>query len=643
MIPSLKDMLFNFFDDEILLRYFGPNKRLGQVRFMLYIACATWLLLVIGGILLGSSGGILGAISIALAFTLLLVIYANEDTYLISAGMFLWGASIAITYFAWANGGLWDEALFAYPCILTMAIIFNMQTIFILILLFNILSIFFFAEMHAAGILGADKISPDKAYARAINCAILMLIFSLCLQVIYADFRALLNRLVGEGDKAKKVSREVIRLATTDHVTQLKNEQIFYRDFMELAARSGNQDRIVSISVFQLAENQISPLSLEDQVSEGLYQQLASRLLEFASDDLTIYFFRGGKFLILYQTDIYREVDRLLERILLAFSVPLKVAGYHLELKAFCGVSTCSAKNLVAAEEMVRQAVLALLKAKRSGELAPVFYASHMGIEVDQRRSLLLSLKGAIARDELVIHYQSKVDLNTGAITGAEALLRWYKPDMGRVAPDVFIPLAEESGEIVEIGEWVIRQACMACKQWHALGFKHLTVAVNISIYQFRKGSLPYFIFDCLDGVGLDPAALELEITESMLGEDMLSIQEQIQKISKFGVKFSIDDFGTGYSNLGYVSKFNASYLKIDKSFVSAMSISDQDLHIVKAIINLAQGLEMEVIAEGVETYDEMVTLQRLGCQYGQGFFWSRPISHEEFLQLLKAPLLAND
>jgi len=257
-----------------------------------------------------------------------------------------------------------------------------------------------------------------------------------------------------------------------------------------------------------------------------------------------------------------------------------------------------------------------------------------MEASIKKRLNMNQELKIAIEQQQL--YYQPKVDLATNQFVGAEALIRWRKGDT-IISPNEFIPVAEESGLIVEIGRWALETACAECAKWQNNGLKGMTVAVNLSPIQFKRGNLPNHVFRALQKAKLDPNLLELEITESLFIEDAQHIEEQIFLMVERGVYFAIDDFGTGYSNLNYLLKFNASTLKIDMSFVRDMVGNLQLQHIVNAIIKMSHVMELENVAEGVEDAETAAILKAQGCVYGQGYFWSKPLPAAEFVKLAQA------
>jgi EAL domain-containing protein (putative c-di-GMP-specific phosphodiesterase class I) len=260
--------------------------------------------------------------------------------------------------------------------------------------------------------------------------------------------------------------------------------------------------------------------------------------------------------------------------------------------------------------------------------------------ELNARAQVRLLLESSIAhaveRDELELHYQPQFSLADGRLHGAEALVRWNHRELGTVTPDDFIPIAEESGLIVRLGEWILREACLQAQAWHTRGLGRLTVAVNLSARQFRDRALLQKVRDALAVSGLPPCCLELELTESMVMEHPGESIELLREFHALGISLAIDDFGTGYSSLNYLRKFPIHRLKIDRSFVGDIDDPD-DARIVATIVNLAHGLDLEVVAEGIETGDQLEFLRRRDCALGQGYLFSRPLQAEAFEAFVRA------
>jgi len=259
-----------------------------------------------------------------------------------------------------------------------------------------------------------------------------------------------------------------------------------------------------------------------------------------------------------------------------------------------------------------------------------------MNVRAVERQSVEESLRRALKREEFRLQYQPKIDLKTGAITGAEALLRWIHPTRGLISPTRFIPVAEECGLILPIGAWVLREACAQARTWLDQGLNFTSVAVNVSAMEFRKDSFLRALFETLSETGLAPKYLELELTESVLMKHAESTAALLQTLRDGGVKVAIDDFGTGYSSLSYLRRFPVDALKIDQSFVRQISTVGDNTTIVTAVIGMARSLKLRVVAEGVETLEELEFLRAQQCDEAQGFYFSRPVPPEKFAELLR-------
>ena len=286
-------------------------------------------------------------------------------------------------------------------------------------------------------------------------------------------------------------------------------------------------------------------------------------------------------------------------------------------------------------KQLCRKADVAMYEAKRNGRNRFEFYNIKFDEESDEKFSLIQRLRPAVLANQFEVYYQPLIDLKTGRICSLEALVRWPQKDGSLVFPDKFIPLAESSGLINPLGEWVLNQACFFCAKLHRNGHSELSVAVNLSFAQFKDGTLPNIVKRALELTQLNPKFLELELTESILADENGNIPEQLEKIKALGVQFAIDDFGTGYSNLNYLRSFNAHKLKIDRIFINTLGLEENDVPLVSAIINIAESLGMVTVAEGIEHEAALRKLTEMGCDIGQGFYWSKPVPEKQIETLL--------
>jgi diguanylate cyclase (GGDEF)-like protein len=377
--------------------------------------------------------------------------------------------------------------------------------------------------------------------------------------------------------------------------------------------------------------------SLGHPIGDKLLQSIAKRLVGCVRSSDTVSRQGGDEFVVLLS-----EVEHLEDTAILARRILQQVAAVHsighqdLHITASIGVSVYPDDGLDA-ETLIKNADTAMYQAKEKGRQSYQFFKPAMNVRAVERQSIEEGLRRALERQELVLYYQPKVNLRTGAITGAEALIRWNHPTRGLVLPAQFISVAEDCGLILPIGAWVLRQACEQARAWVDAGLPASTMAVNVSAMEFREEDFLEGVFATLSETGLDPRSLELELTESVLVQRADSAASILEALRERGVQVAIDDFGTGYSSLSYLRKFPVDALKIDQSFVRQISTGGTDTIIVTAVIALAQSLKLRVVAEGVETIEELAFLRALQCDEGQGYYFSRPVRPQQFARLLRS------
>jgi EAL domain-containing protein (putative c-di-GMP-specific phosphodiesterase class I) len=362
---------------------------------------------------------------------------------------------------------------------------------------------------------------------------------------------------------------------------------------------------------------------------------VAQRLTATVRDTDTVCRFGGDEFVVLLTELASVEDIRLVsEKILEAIAHPYPIGEHQFNLTASMGISLYP-QDGDSGDVLIRNADSAMYDAKRSGRPYS-FYDAQMSSNLRTTLELENALRKALENKELSLHYQPKVDLKTGEVNGCEALLRWHHPDLGLVSPGQFIPLAEETGLIVPIGTWVLEEACRQSLAWQAAGLPPLRIAVNLSARQLQKGDLATIVSTLLHQTGLDPALLELELTESMLMGDPHRAQVTLRELKDLGISLSLDDFGTGFSSLNYLRRFPVDSLKIDRSFIHDVSIDASGASVVTSIIDIAHNLNLTAIAEGVETQGQCDFLIANNCDAIQGYLFSKPLPALEFEALLR-------
>ena len=328
-----------------------------------------------------------------------------------------------------------------------------------------------------------------------------------------------------------------------------------------------------------------------------------------------------------------KESERLASEIHAEIMRPVRIDGERLEIGASIGIALLPDDG-IDADTLMQNADLALYHAKVNGRKQSCFYHEAMSRDLARRREIEAELRAAIQKDELSIYFQPIVDLETGRIRTFEALVRWFHPEKGELRPDEFIPVAEETGVIITLGNWITAQAAKAAAQWP----EHVTIAVNLSPLQIKAPGAALGVINALREAGLAPSRLELEVTESLFVEDNSSTEAFIEDLSEMGVKFALDDFGTGYSSLSYIQKYNFNKIKVDRSFVSGPNVGRKTDAIIHAVAELGSKLEMDIVAEGLETIDQVRSVREAGCTLGQGYYFSRAVP-----DYLAAMLLAQE
>jgi diguanylate cyclase (GGDEF)-like protein/PAS domain S-box-containing protein len=375
--------------------------------------------------------------------------------------------------------------------------------------------------------------------------------------------------------------------------------------------------------------------SLGHPIGDKLLQSIARRLVGCVRISDTVSRQGGDEFVVLLsEAEQWEDAAIVAARMLKAVAEPHPIDSHDLYVTTSIGVSVFPDDGRDA-ETLIKNADTAMYQAKENGRQSYQFFKPAMNVRAVERQSTEESLRRALERNEFVLHYQPKIDLKTGAITGAEALIRWTHPIRGSISPAQFIPIAEDSGLIRPIGEWVLREACRQARAWVDQGLPMSTMAVNVSAMELRDMRYLDVLFSVLKETGLGPDSLELELTESVLMKHADSASVILQTLREQGVQVAVDDFGTGYSSLSYLSKFPIDALKIDQSFVSQVTAAGDDTSIVTAVISMARSLRLRVVAEGVETQEQLEFLQAHECDEAQGYYFSRPVSAEEFAEVL--------
>ena len=435
---------------------------------------------------------------------------------------------------------------------------------------------------------------------------------------------------------ARALSLKMAHLAQHDSLTDLPNRILLNDRLTQALALARRHQQRLALLFLDLDRFKNINDSLGHAIGDRLLQSVAERLLACVRSSDTISRQGGDEFLILL-SEVARPEDAAAsaEKILLALSLPHRIDQQDLHLTASIGVVTYP-EDGTEADTLLKHADLAMYRAKDGGRNTYRLFEPEMSKNTAHRQSLESGLHRAVERHEFVLHYQPTMNLDSEEIIGVEALIRWYHPQRGLVLPGQFVPLAEESGVIAAIGRWVLHEACRQSREWRVAGLPPLRIAINISTVDLRGKAFVESVGGILEEHGLAPEDLELELTETFLMRDSNSTAAVLQSLSDLGVRIALDDFGTGYSSLSHLKRFPIDTLKIDQSFVRNLATDADDASIVSAVIGMGKGLQIRVVAEGVETREQLALLRKWGCPEGQGYYFSRPVSAREFTQLLR-------
>lgn len=421
-------------------------------------------------------------------------------------------------------------------------------------------------------------------------------------------------------------------LAYHDDLTDLPNRRLFYKQLNEMLESAKQNNHSFAILYIDLDRFKMVNDMLGHQNGDNLLYEVSKRLKSCLKSGSTLARMGGDEFTIILPNASDPEAAvSIADAIIQKLKRNFRIQGHDFHISASIGISFFPADGLDA-ETLMIHADTALYKAKETGKNNYVLYAPSMNQSSHEKLALENALRKAVERQEWVLHYQPQIDLHTGQIVGVEALIRWQPTRNRLVFPGEFIPLAEETGLIVPIGEWALKQACRQNKLWQEAGYPRIRIAVNLSTAQFQKQSLNLTVAEVLQETGLDPDCLELEITETMT-MDVERASVILDDLSRLGVQISIDDFGTGYSSLNYLKKFSIHRLKIDRSFVRDITTDESDARIVGVIISMAHHLGLKVIAEGAETPEQVAFLKEQHCDEIQGYYYSPPLSADELEQ----------
>lgn len=437
----------------------------------------------------------------------------------------------------------------------------------------------------------------------------------------------------------KKAEQKIQYLAFHDPLTGLPNRALLEDRMQQAIAYSARTSSCLALLYLDLDNFKKLNDSLGHTAGDSLLKEIALRLRECVRESDTISRQGGDEFvLILNKLESAENCVPAVQKILSRLQDPIQADGHEIFTSASIGLAVYP-EDGTDFESLRKKADVAMYQSKESGRNTYRFFEESMNQEAGEHLMLRNGLRRGLERQEFELYYQPQIDLLTGQVFGAEALLRWHHPELGLVQPGKFIPVAEESGLIVPMGEWVIFEACRQAVAWRNEGLPALLIAVNLSAVQFKRGNVEQTVVDALAKTGHNPAHIELELTESILLQNVEQVLANVKRLKLLGVHLSIDDFGTGYSSLSYLKRLDIDKIKIDQSFIRDLANDPDDAAIVNAIVQMSHSLNLQVIAEGVEDENMVQLLRKFGCDQAQGYFFARPIAAADFAAYLRSKL----
>ena len=447
------------------------------------------------------------------------------------------------------------------------------------------------------------------------------------------------TRIAGIAIERKQSEDRIHFLANHDALTGLPNRALLKDRLSQALLYAQRYDRWVTVVFVDLDNFKIVNDSLGHNAGDELLKTVASRMVGCVRASDTVVRLGGDEFVVLL-LDQPKSVDIISEtvqKLRAAIARPVNVDGHDLRVTSSIGIANYPNDGMDV-DVLLANADAAMYRAKEIGRDNFQYYTPALNTKAHEKFVLQEELRNAVANSEFILIYQPQVDLRSGRIFAVEALIRWKHPTLGMVPPIKFIPIAEETGLIVPIGDWVLHEACRQNKAWQDAGLPHVGVSVNVSARQFREKNLIARVVSALTDSGLEAKYLELELTESLIMQDVEQAVQTMKELQDLGVHLSIDDFGTGYSSLSALKNFPVARLKIDKSFISDLPINENDKAVASAVISFGQKLNLRVIAEGVETDDQVAFLRENNCDEMQGYHFSKPVAAQAIEELLKAP-----
>ncbi|MBT0569563.1 EAL domain-containing protein [Curvibacter sp. CHRR-16] len=542
----------------------------------------------------------------------------------------LMGVTIAISYMLWINEGLQDTVLLSYPVILSAAAQLMSPRRFWVLLACMLGCVLLIGLGTQYGWRSVQI--PSTIDERITDSLTILIVNGFVIWFLSRDMQHAQLRLQRQLKRLQASERRMAYLAQHDSLTELPNRALAC-DLLERAMQRSSEEGYAPLALLFIDMDNFKEVNdtLGHSAGDEFLRCIAERLRS-AVRESDIVARQGGDEFLVCLTDVVDDesVRHVAQQILHNMGQPLVLRGLSIVPSCSIGVALFPTHGR-SFDELLRYADLAMYQAKEAGRNTYRIYDESIHSGINEHLHLISSLRQALLHNEFVLHYQPVFDLRSGHLVGAEALIRWQHPSLGLMAPGNFIATAEKSGLIIEIGQWVLENACRQMQTWRQAGCPPLLLSVNLSPVQFRRGNLPELVNNALLHSGLPAQLLELEVTESTLIEDVEGFIHILQQLKGLGLRIAVDDFGTGYSNLSSLQRFPVDKLKIDQSFVRRLLLGEKDVAMVRTIIHLAKSLELQVTAEGVEDMATHDMLRSLGCDMAQGYGLGKPKTAEQF------------
>lgn len=603
-----------------------------HINVLIHFLCVLMLLLVARTVLLGAW---LDTVLIALGLGVTL---ASRHYFLRRGGhralpFLLISLTLLVSVSLWFNQGLFSGALLSYPVLLVAAGIAATRALFGSLLVLMLVSVAAVTWSAMSGL--NDYRAVPHGIGRLVVVSSLLVMCAAVVWWLIRDLELTRVHLDDEMLRVRNSEADLTHLSKHDALTDLPNRLLMLERFDEAIALADEEGARVALMSFDLDNFKLINDSLGHAAGDELLRRIAERLKGLIRGSDTVSRQGGDEFLVLLgDVDTRETLGLVARRFQELVARPLVLHDIELVTSLSIGISVYPDDGTEFGT-LLKKAELAMYQAKAAGRNAYCLFSEEMDTNTYERLGIEQDLRQALVREEFRLQYQPIVDIHSGRPVAVEALIRWHQPERGLVGPTLFVGVAEQMGLIVEIGEWVLHEACQQAVRWREAGLPELVMSVNLSAVQLRRGNLEAVVKAALKESGLPPQRLELELTESMLLQDSDASLILLQNLKGLGVRLSIDDFGTGYSNLSYLQRFQVDTLKIDKSFVQNLGDNPQHRAIVNAIVHMAHSLNLRAIAEGIEDQPTRQLLADLGCDLGQGYLFSKPLSADDFARLI--------